>query len=490
MARERLKKRFGGVLHIVDAHLAQVADGPHIKQDDVFGLDRLLVNMESCFLTLKEWNAMDRLNSPETLSKILDRLPSRLQHQFNEKCAELYSLQQEPSFEKLMRFIESRVIMGESRLGKKLLSKTKKPDPQVTHISKTSASQKTQISSVSTQGYSRAGLPGQRQDVLECTMCKGDHHLAKCQSFVDKSINEKKQFIVDNRLCYNCLQSGHTVRDCRSRRYTAINCGRKHHTLIHPSNSQEAQESDRPSSASSQTETQAYSLNATSPVTGGNKVRLKVLPVKVWNWNQSEMVQEYAFLDEESDTTMCTLELANKLSVKGSDTLVSIRTVNGLTQMKGKYVSFTLQGMSSSEHYWPRIIDLPRVLAVNSLPASLTNCIPNEKDMRCVNHLRNVMIPDLAHQKVQLLIGADTLAAHVQHDIRFGESGQPAAVLAGLGWTLFGPDVESNKAENSVVQSNFIQTSNADSVQLHEKLDRMFKFDFSEAKEVSKPFLS
>ena len=333
MARERIKKRFGGVQHIVDAHLAQVADGPHIKQDDVFGLDRLLVNMESCYLTLKEWNAMDRLNSPETLSKILDRLPSRLQYQFNEKCAELYSLQQEPSFEKLMRLIESRVIMGESRLGKKLLSKTKKPDSQVTHISKTSASQKTQISSFSTQGHFRAGLPGQRQDVLECTMCKGDHHLAKCQSFVDKSIDEKKQFIVDNRLCYNCLRSGHTVRDCRSRRCTVINCGRKHHTLIHPSNSQEAQESDRPSSASSQTETQAYSLNVTSPVTGGNKVRLKVLSVKVWNWNQSEMVQVYAFLDEGSDTTMCTLELANKLSVKGSDTLVSIRTVNGLTQM-------------------------------------------------------------------------------------------------------------------------------------------------------------
>ena len=352
------------------------------------------------------------------------------------------------------------------------------------------ASQKTQISSFSTQGHSRAGLSGHRQDVLECTMCKRDYHLAKCQSFVDKSIDEKKQFIVDNRLCYNYLRSGHTVCDRRSRRCTVINCGGKHHSLIHPLDTQEAQESDKPSSASSQTETQAYSLNATSTVTSGNKVHLKVLPMKVWNWNQSEMVQVYAFLDEGSDTTMCTLELANKLSIKGSDRLVSIRTVNGLTQMKGKYVSFKLQGMSSSEHFWPSIIDLPRVLAVNSLPASLTNCIPNEKDMRRFNHLRDVMIPDLANQKVQLLIGANTLAAHVQHDIRFGESGQPAAVLTGLGWTLFGPEMESNKAENSVVQSNFIQTSNADSVQLHEKLDRMFKFDFSEAKEVSKPSLS
>ena len=66
LARERLKKKFGGVQHIVDAHLAQVADGPHIKQDDVASLDRFLVNMESCCLTLSSWNAKDRLNSPET----------------------------------------------------------------------------------------------------------------------------------------------------------------------------------------------------------------------------------------------------------------------------------------------------------------------------------------------------------------------------------------------------------------------------------------
>ena len=74
-------------------HLAQVADGPHIKQDDVFGLDRLLVIMKSFYLTLKEWNAMERLHYPKTLLNILDRLPSRLQHQLNEKCAYLYSLQ-------------------------------------------------------------------------------------------------------------------------------------------------------------------------------------------------------------------------------------------------------------------------------------------------------------------------------------------------------------------------------------------------------------
>ena len=119
LARERLKKKFGGVQHIVDAHLAQVADGPHIKQDDVASLGRLLVNMESCCLTLSSWNAKDRLNSPETLSKILDRLPTRLQHQFNEKCAELHSTQQEPTFEKLMNFPRDQGNLGRVKIREK-----------------------------------------------------------------------------------------------------------------------------------------------------------------------------------------------------------------------------------------------------------------------------------------------------------------------------------------------------------------------------------
>ena len=55
------------------------------------------------------------------------------------------------------------------------------------------------------------------------------------------------------------------------------------------------------------------------------------------------MVQVYAFSDEGLDTTLCTLELTDKLSVNGSDALVSVFTVNGLIiTNKGKYVSFKL----------------------------------------------------------------------------------------------------------------------------------------------------
>ena len=488
LARERLKKKFGGVQHIVDAHLAQVADGPHIKQDDVASLGRLLVNMESCCLTLSSWNAKDRLNSPETLSKILDRLPTRLQHQFNEKCAELHSTQQEPTFEKLMNFLETRVTLAESRLGKRLMNRGKRTatDVSATHISKATAIPKPQVvSSFSTQDQTLAPTP-QEQSPRECVVCKGDHNVSKCRLFAEKSLEQKKQLISENRLCYNCLRSGHIVRNCRSRPCTVSNCGRKHHTLIHPPESQDNQEPEQPHSSSQSEQSNVYSVHDVSSVSGFNSVRLKVLPVNVWNWNQSKTVQVYAFLDEGSDTTMCTSKLASKLGINGKDMRLSVRTVNGLSQLKGECISLKVQGLSESKHFQPDVIALPRVLAVNALP-SLSNNILNQRDVSRFNHLHDLTIPELASQKVELLVGADVLMAHVQHDIRYGDPGQPAAVLTGLGWTLFGPD-SSLQVDNNEIRINYVQTCAVDS--LHQKLDRMFRFDFSEAKEVSNPSLS
>ena len=148
-------------------------------------------------------------------------------------------------------------------------------------------------------------------------------------------------------------------------------------------------------------------------------------------------------------------------------------------------MSLKVQGLSESKHFQPDVIALPRVLAVDALP-SLSNNIPNQRDVSRFNHMHDLTIPELASQKVELLVGADVLMAHVQHDISYGDPRQPAAVLTGLGWTLFGPD-SSLQVDNNEIRVHYIQTCAVDS--LHQKLDRMFRFDFSEAKEFSNPSL-
>ena len=221
-----------------------------------------------------------------------------------------------------------------------------------------------------------------------------------------------------------------------------------------------------PSSSSQTEQSNIYSLHDISSVSGFNRVRLKALSVIVWNWNQAEMLQAYALLDEESDTTMCTSKLASKLVTNGNNMPVSVRTINGLSHPKGECISLKVQGLSESEHFQPDVKTLPRVLAVDTLP-SLRNSIPSQRDVSCFNHLNDhLTISELVSQKVE----------HVQHDIRYGDPRQPAAV--NCSWVdVIWPRLEFT-VDNNEIRVNCVQTSAVGG--LHEKLKRMFfRFDFS-----------
>ncbi|XP_060806891.1 uncharacterized protein LOC132903238 [Amyelois transitella] len=44
-----------------------------------------------------------------------------------------------------------------------------------------------------------------------CLMCYNDHALYSCPKFLDANIDTKLHFIATNKLCENCLRSGHTL---------------------------------------------------------------------------------------------------------------------------------------------------------------------------------------------------------------------------------------------------------------------------------------
>ena len=67
-----------------------------------------------------------------------------------------------------------------------------------------------------------------------CWACKNDHKLMFCDEFLNKDVSDRKQFIIDRKLCSNCLSKNHHVKDCISE-FTCRHesCGKKHHTLLH-----------------------------------------------------------------------------------------------------------------------------------------------------------------------------------------------------------------------------------------------------------------
>ena len=71
----------------------------------------------------------------------------------------------------------------------------------------------------------------------ECPLCHQGHSIRRCKEFETMAVAQRRIFANRARLCYNCLESGHTTQNCSSD-YRCRWCSRQHHTLLHqPENS-------------------------------------------------------------------------------------------------------------------------------------------------------------------------------------------------------------------------------------------------------------
>ena len=64
-----------------------------------------------------------------------------------------------------------------------------------------------------------------------CWGCKNDHKLMFCDEFLNKDVSDRKQFVNDQKLCFNCLSKNHHLKDCISE-FTCRHesCGKSSHT--------------------------------------------------------------------------------------------------------------------------------------------------------------------------------------------------------------------------------------------------------------------
>ena len=64
---------------------------------------------------------------------------------------------------------------------------------------------------------------------LKCRFCSGDHKAVDCNKC--KSIQARKDCVIAQRLCFNCLIPGHSSKNCRSKKKCRI-CHLHYHTSL------------------------------------------------------------------------------------------------------------------------------------------------------------------------------------------------------------------------------------------------------------------
>ena len=67
-----------------------------------------------------------------------------------------------------------------------------------------------------------------------CVVCGGNHRPFVCDKFKSMGPKVRREFIVRNKLCFNCLLPGHLANECRKPSVCSVpGCGQKHTRFIH-----------------------------------------------------------------------------------------------------------------------------------------------------------------------------------------------------------------------------------------------------------------
>ena len=449
-ALQLLYKAFGCPAVAIKAHLKLVCEGPVIHTDEQ-SLQDFYSDLVNCKMVVESANATHLLNSVATAEGVFSRLPKSLQERFAERALRLgYDMEVVP-FDIFIEFIDHSQRLASSRLGRLMKASKDKVASRSTGWSKARPI-RAHVVQMDIREESKASEPAKRakdsQRLRKCVACEtANHGLWQCQKFVSDSLEKRKSLVRQKRLCFNCLGSGHGVKNCPSKARCRT-CGESHHTLLHPSTEQStastmqkqetSDESGNSKNTSSNVVTHAstgnsYSANAFQERRARN--RLQVLPVVLNNPSTGANTKTWALLDTGADTHLLTRDLFDELGLKGQPVHSKLQLADGdvktFHSLETRCVVHDCNGDN------PFVLEEVRV--IDELP-DLTGSIPTISDVLCNEHLFGLEMPVIDKGKVELLIGTGAPELHVFSEIRHGGEAKLWAGKSPLGWVLFGPD--------------------------------------------------
>ena len=272
--------------------------------------------------------------------------------------------------------------------------------------------------------------------------------MTRCRQFKKQSVEQRLTFVRKQGLCKNCFQPSHKVQSCPKNSYCKIpTCRMKHSTFLHPkspdrnvgnlpSNEGPVNEGDRRATGNNNNTAHNAYISGDSQCaltgTGVPTIGLPIVPVRIRARSADPPVLTYAFLDSGSNTTFCSWQLMEMLTVNGEQTTLSLTTLgkqNSVTECR----VFKLEVFDEQN-----FIELLTVFSTTELPVS-KNSIPQQEDVSKYPYLKGIQRPKI-DTPIGLLIGNDVPKALEPKQVIIANIDKgPYAVKTIFGWTLNGP---------------------------------------------------
>ncbi|XP_076301669.1 uncharacterized protein LOC143219685 [Lasioglossum baleicum] len=258
-----------------------------------------------------------------------------------------------------------------------------------------------------------------------CILCTAPHYVGSCPRFLSKSTAERKQFIMQQRRCYNCL-GNHPLEACRSSK-RCLKCTSPHHTSLHDGSDAASKSSSAKSAPTGESASAAsHHVTPVSPKVSLHRPILLATALVDVVAATGERFQARVLLDQGSEVSFITESLCQRLRLPRLQASLPIYGI-------GAGHTVTTRGVS--------------IVAMSSRTETYTCKVKAFILPQLTHYAPTVATP---HANWTHLQG---LSSIIQPDIRRGDDNAPVAQLTKLGWILSGP------AASTVTTAAFVGAS-------------------------------
>lgn len=289
---------------------------------------------------------------------------------------------------------------------------------------------------------------------ISCVKCNNSHRLFECPEFIALSIDDRWNFISNNKLCLRCLKRHHYKR-CNSKRQCGIDsCQMPHNSLLHREREQQQQQRNHDSS-------QAVLFHARE------NVLFKYIPVTLFGNGYS--LNTYALIDEGASCSLIETELAEQLGLDGPADELCLQWTGKITQKEEQSKTVSLH-ISDRRHNSKLVLNNVRTIKKLDLP---TQTLTKLQIDSC-EHLKNLPILPYIAAKARIIIGLDNAKLCVPLEIRENADDELIATRCRIGWGVYGRQPSGNPTQRRILH---ICSCNPNYYGLDEMLKQYFSLD-------------
>ncbi|KAI5651887.1 putative peptidase (DUF1758) domain-containing protein [Phthorimaea operculella] len=268
-----------------------------------------------------------------------------------------------------------------------------------------------------------------KNDEETCLCCGGPHDVPSCKKYRRMDINDRWQWVRDERICFSCVNEKYRQSTCRKRKCGKNGCDRDHHPSLHW---------DRPTTpppprddVARQDDAAPRDETVMTATRQNEKVLLKICKVIVKGPTGIE-VKTHALLDEGATLSLINKDLAQRLQADGPKQGLRIHGIGSMQyQAASKNVTVTIRGLKMLDEHQLRARTIDKLSTGRQTVG---------KECLRFNHLKVLREEEVCFNNAvpEILIGLDNWHLIVSQTLLGGKPSEPIAGLTRLGWVIHG----------------------------------------------------